>query len=62
MREGVLELLLRLVEGAPANAQALLEQAGWQEWLVPGVRGQSRDCESGEDERRDGDRAPRSAN
>ena len=58
MREGVLELLLRLVEGAPANAQALLEQAGWQEWLVPGVRGQSRDCESGEDERRDGDARP----
>ena len=58
MREGVLELLLRLVEGAPANAQALLEQAGWQEWLVPGARGRSRERESGEDERRDGDANP----
>ena len=58
MREGVLELLLRLVEGAPANAQALLEQAGWQEWLVPGARGRSRERESGEDERRDSDANP----
>jgi hypothetical protein len=38
MRAGVLELLLRLVEGAAANAHALLGQAGWQEWLMPMLR------------------------
>ena len=62
MREGVLELLLRLVEGAPANAQALLEQAGWQEWLVPGARGRSRERESGRTSGATATRTPRSAN
>ena len=38
MRAGVLELLLRLVEGAAGNAHALLGQAGWQEWLLPVLR------------------------
>ena len=37
-RAGALELLLRLVEGAPANARALGEQSEWREWLLPGLR------------------------
>ena len=35
VRGGALETLLRLVEGAPANAHALLTQAGWQQWQDP---------------------------
>ena len=38
MRSGVLELLLRLVEGAPANAHALVGRDGWQSWLLPVMR------------------------
>ena len=37
VRGGALETLLRLVEGAPANAHALLTQAGWQQWLIPAL-------------------------
>ena len=35
MRLSVLELLLQLVEGASVNAQAVLEQRGWQTWILP---------------------------
>ena len=35
---GALETLLRLVEGAPANAHAILTQQGWQQWLIPTLR------------------------
>lgn len=35
MRLSVLELLLQLVEGAGVNAQAVLEQRGWQTWILP---------------------------
>ena len=38
LSSGVLELLLRLVEGAPANAHALVGRDGWQSWLLPVMR------------------------
>ena len=38
MRISVLELLLQLVEGAGVNAQAVLEQRGWQTWILPILR------------------------
>ena len=38
MRLSVLELLLQLVEGASVNAQAVLEQRGWQTWILPILR------------------------
>jgi len=38
MRVSVLELLLQLVEGAGVNAQAVLEQRGWQTWILPVLR------------------------
>lgn len=48
MRLSVLELLLQLVEGASVNAQAVLEQRGWQTWILPILKDHSDETQNDE--------------